>query len=81
LQFAIFLKKSDIEKIFGLESPKILNVFACRNKQVVEKRKINEKENALINLFEVLPFLIKHLKRSTKNPKKMQKKAKNEISE
>lgn len=69
-QFSVYLKKSDIEKVFGLESPKILNVFSCRNKQIVEKREIDGKEEILIDLFEILPFLVKHSKRTTKKIQK-----------
>ncbi len=69
MQFSLFLKKSDIEKLFDI-SPKIINVYSSRNKHILQKRKIENQEEILIDLFESLPFLLKHTRRVGKETTK-----------
>jgi hypothetical protein len=55
----IYLEKRKLIELFQIKSKKALNLFLCRNKDFLEKRIINNKNVYLINLFLIIPYLIK----------------------
>jgi hypothetical protein len=74
-KYNISIEKKDLIELFGIQwSEKALNLFICRNMGIMEKRVINGKNEYLINLFLVIPWIVKHIrsdvrKRVTKTKK------------